>query len=298
MTVKVPATSGNIGPGFDVLGLALDYYNELRVKVIGVDASKPLIHIYGEGENSLPRDSKNLVFQVIKKVFVKAKKALPQLEIYCGNQIPLTRGMGSSSAAILSGLLAGNSLAGDVFSKEEILTMATEIEGHPDNVAPALYGGVRASAVYENKVFSAAWPVPSLQVVVVIPSFELSTKKARAVLPKEVPMKDAIANLSAVSLMSVAFQGQPNLLKYILNDRWHEPYRAKLIPGFYSVKKAALKAGAYGVTLSGAGPTMLAFVRPGLGKKVGHAMEKSFARFKVNSTALTLSINKKGALVQ
>jgi homoserine kinase len=230
-------------------------------------------------------------------VFRAAKRRLPKLELICINRIPLARGLGSSAASYLSGLLAANRLLGDRFTRDEILAFGNDFEGHPDNMAPALYGGVRASAVWGNTVVSHPWPVPALRCVVAVPAFELATKKARAVLPKTVPLGDAVRNLSAVGLMAAAFESHPEWLKDILNDRLHEPYRAKLIPGFYSVRTAALKAGALGFTLSGAGPTVLAFSRSAQAAAVGAAMERAFRRHGVRSRLMNLSIDRRGARV-
>ncbi len=281
-----------------MLGLALNFRNELHVKVLNGGAVDPLFRIVGEGEGSLPVDRRNVLYKTIEQVFSKAKARVPKLEIVCVNRIPLARGLGSSSAAYLSALLAANRLLNDRFSVEEILNFATELEGHPDNVAPALLGGVRASGVYGGRVVTAALPLPRLKMVVAIPKFELSTKKARKVLPKKIPMTDAVSNLSAVALLSHAFTSAPKLLGNLLNDRWHEPYRAKLIPGFYNVKKAALAAGAFGVTLSGAGPTILSFVDGKSSGRVAKAMQAAFAKAGVDSKTMQLEIDKKGATVK
>ncbi len=294
----MPASSGNIGPGFDVLGLALTLRNELHVRVLGKDAPKLRIRIVGEGEKTLPLDTRNAVYKTIAGVFRKAKKPLPNLELVCVNRIPLTRGLGSSSAAYLSGLLAANRLLGNKFDSNQVLSWATELEGHPDNVAPALLGGVRASAVLGKNVVTALLDSPKTSLVLAVPHFELSTKKARKVLPKKITMKDAISNLAAVSLLPHAFRKNKALLQDLLNDRWHEPYRAKLIPGFWNVKSAALKAGAHGVALSGAGPSMIAFTPASKVKRVSQAMQAAFRKAGVQSRILKLSVDKRGAVVK
>jgi homoserine kinase len=296
--VSVPASSGNIGPGFDVLGLALNLRNELKVRVVNPRPGNSYIQIKGEGEGHLPTNSSNLVYRAIKAVYQKAGRRVPQLDMVCINRIPLARGLGSSSAACLSGLLAGNRLLKNRFSDEELLAMANKFEGHPDNVVSALYGGVRASCVYEGRVISARWPVPKTKFVVVIPKFQLSTQKARQALPTWVSMKDAISNLSSVALMPEAFKGRVGLLKVILNDKWHEPYRARLIPGFLEVKKAALQAGGLGVILSGAGPTVVCFAGASKAKRVGMAMQKQFKRKGIQSEQMVLNIDRKGAVVR
>jgi len=298
VTVEVPASSGNLGPGFDVLGLALSLRNVLTVKVLRNRPGQPQINILGEGARSLPRNRKNIVFKAIELVFKKARKPVPKLELVCVNRIPLARGLGSSAAASLSGLLAGNALIGKRFSMDQILTWASDLEGHPDNVAPALYGGIRASARIGGQVVSAAWPVPKVNVILAVPDFKLSTKKARAVLPARVPLRDAVLNLSSVALMPFALSRHPYWLRGLLNDRLHEPYRAKLIPGFAEVKKAALKAGALGVTLSGAGPSMMSLVETKNISRVSIAMGKAFRKKKVQVRILKVGIDRTGALVR
>ncbi len=303
VSVTVPASSGNLGPGFDVLGLALDYRNELHVRVLDKKPGAPLIRIVGEGDGlnlgrALPTDEKNGIYRTMEWLFRRAKKECPKLDIVCVNRIPLARGLGSSSAAYLSALLAANRLLEDAFSREDILRFATELEGHPDNVAPALLGGIRASGVFEKKIVTAKLPTPRLKMVVAVPAFELATKKARQVLPKRVPMQDAVFNLSAVALMSEALGSRPELLKDLLNDKLHEPYRAPLIKGFHKVKEAALRAGAFGVILSGAGPTILAFARPSLSEQVATAMRSAFKKAGVECKTMKLEIDSKGAVVK
>ncbi len=297
-TIKVPASSGNLGPGFDVLGMALSLHNELRVEILGTKPAAPVMVISGEGQDEIPTDKRNLVYQTLVSVVRKAGKKIPALKLMFRNRIPLARGLGSSSAAILEGLLAGNEIAGRKFSREEILDMANEIEGHPDNVASSLLGGVQASKVVGKNVRTVSWPIPKVSLVAAVPDFQLSTKRARKVVPKSMNRSQAISNLASVSLMPVAFGKQPELLKDVLDDAWHEPFRARLIPGFHRVRKAAVKAGAYGMTLSGAGPTLLAWAPSAKKKAVGRAMEKAFRSSGVRCKILNLKTDKKGAFVR
>ncbi len=257
-----------------------------------------MIRVHGEGEKTVPRDKRNLLYACIEFVFKKAKRPLPRLELFCLNRIPLARGLGSSSAAIVAGLVAGNRLLGDKYDKKQLVAWATEIEGHADNVASSLLGGIIGNLTVGKEVISRSWPVPNLKCVVAVPAFELSTKKARNVLPKAVPMKDAVANIAAVAMLQRALGGEFELLKGALTDRLHEPYRAKLIPGFYAVKAAAEKAGAYGTALSGAGPSIIAFAKASSAQRVGKAMVAAFKRARVNSKALVLNIDKKGVTVR
>lgn len=290
--VTVPASSGNIGPGFDVLGLALSLRNELSVRVLAPQ-EKNRFQIIGEGEKSLPRDKNNLVYKAFAFPFKKLKRPIPPIEMVCKNRIPLARGLGSSAAAVLSGLLAANKILRNRFSKEEVLTMANSFEGHPDNVAPALYGGVRASGIFDGQVVSFAWPVPKCRMVVGIPNYELSTQKARNVLPKNVPLKSAVFNLAAVAVLRSIFENNLSHLRAVLDDRLHEPYRAKLVRGFYATKKAVLNAGAYGFSLSGAGPTVLSFCRPSKVRRVERVLKA-----KMRCRTLNLSVDRKGATVR
>ncbi|MFN0117880.1 MAG: homoserine kinase [Elusimicrobiota bacterium] len=296
--VSVPASSGNLGPGFDVLGLSLDLRNELRVKVLDIHTGNPVILVEGEGKDSVSLNRNNVIFKAMEFLSKKANKKLPQLELKCLNRIPLARGLGSSSAAYLSGLLAANALFGNKYSKEEILSFATELEGHPDNVSPALFGGIRVSGVFLGEVISYSLPIPDLTLVVAVPDFQLATSKARAVLPKMVPLKDAVQNLASVGLLSFVFKHDLKFLKLLLNDRLHEPYRAKLIPGFWKVKEAVLKSGAYAMTLSGAGPTLISFTPKENALRVASAMKKTFLKYRVKAQAFPIEIDRKGAVVR
>jgi len=296
--VSVPGSSGNIGPGFDVLGLALTLRNEMRVKILSPKSGKPIFHIEGEGADIFPKDDRNFIFRSAQVIFRKAGKKVPAMEFRCLNRIPPARGLGSSAAACLSGLLAANQILGNPFSKDEILILASDIEGHPDNVAPILLGGIRASGKFNGKIWSFKWPAPRARLVMAVPDFKLSTRTSRSVLPKKVPLEDAVFNMSAVCVMPDAFRSRLDLLKFIFNDRLHEPYRAKLVRGFHMVKRNALKAGAYGVTLSGSGPSILAFANPRYAGKIGKAMGKGFRSVGVKCRILNLSVDDKGAIVK
>lgn len=295
--VSVPASSGNVGVGFDVLGLALSLRNELTVRVAG-RSGRPAITLEGEGAGELPNDERNVVFTTIKWLYRKAAKRLPQLEVHCVNRIPLARGLGSSSAAYLAALLAANRLLGDRYGRENILDFATELEGHPDNVAPALFGGMRISGVFGGRVVSAEAPAPRCRLIAAVPEFQLSTAKARAALPSTVPLEDAVHNLSSVALLPYAMAKDEKLLVDLLQDRLHEPYRAKLVPGFYAVRNAARAAGAFAMTLSGAGPTLLAFAPSAKARSVAAAMRKAFKRRGVESHTMDLKVDTEGAIVR
>ncbi|NLY37005.1 MAG: homoserine kinase [Tissierellia bacterium] len=253
--VKVPATSANIGPGFDSLGLALNLYNKFAFEEIpqGLEIT---------GCDGRYKNKYNLVYRAAIKTLVKIGYKVSGLRIHMETTIPPSRGLGSSAACILGGVLGANKLAGMPLSKEDILGIATGIEGHPDNIAPALLGGLVVSILEDKKVYSSQVPVAKgIKFIALVPDFTLSTKKARAVLPSNVPYKDAVYNVGRVSLLLSAFSsGRFDLLKLGVKDSLHQPYRGDLIQGFQSILEKSEELGSLGVYLSGAGPTIMAMV--------------------------------------
>lgn len=253
--VKVPATSANLGPGFDTLGLALNLYNTFIFEEIpkGLEIS---------GCDQQFNNDQNLVYTSMLKTFEKIGYKVDGLRINMDCNIPVSRGLGSSAACILGGVMGANQISGSPLSKEEILHMATEIEGHPDNIAPALFGGLVVSLMEDKKVHYNQMDVAKgIKFVALVPDFTLSTKEARAVLPSTIPYKDAIYNVGRVSLLlSALSNGRFDLLKYGVKDSLHQPYRGKLIPGFSDVAGNCEELGCFGVYLSGAGPTIMAMI--------------------------------------
>jgi homoserine kinase len=290
--VQVPATTANLGPGFDVLGMALNLYNDVEMEET---AEGLQITVEGEGAETIPRDESNLVFQMAQAVFERVGRAPCGLRLHLRNRIPVTRGLGSSSAAVVGGLAAANRLLGDPLTLQELFELATEIEGHPDNVAPAIFGGVVVSGMARGQLRTVRIAPPSnLHAVVAVPSFELPTSVAREVVPQELSRADAIFTASHVGLMTAALlQGDLELFGAVLEDRMHQPYRERLIPGMRDVVAAAEEAGALGVVLSGAGPTMIAFVE-GQKDAVGVAMHKTFAAHEVESRVMELAPVREG----
>ena len=214
------------------------------------------------------------------------------------NHIPLSRGLGSSAAAIVAGLKAANALLGNRFSRRELLQMATNIEGHPDNVAPAIFGGFTISVVTRGRVecFSLMPRMP-LKLVVAVPEFPLSTRLARSVLPEQVKMKDAVFNVSRAALLVAALtKGQPRFLRNAFADALHQPYREKLIPGMKDVFRAACRAGALGASISGAGPCLIAYTLENE-ESVGQAMVEAFQEHEIEAHALQLSLDAHGARI-
>jgi len=293
--VKIPATTANLGAGFDVLGIALNLYNSIEVLVSEQDK----IEIFtSEKVNTLSKNNDNLIYQCIKKIFDEFGERIPKLEINININIPVCRGLGSSSSAIVAGLMAGNFLLNQKLSKEELLYFANEIEGHPDNVTPCLFGGITSSLLENKKVhFQKIKTKLPLSFVVGIPDFELSTKLAREVLPKNVAYSDAIFNLGRVAfLINGLLSNDCESIKLGLNDKLHEPYRAKLIKGFDEIKKSALNNGALGTVLSGAGPTILAITLENQ-ENIGLAMQNTWKEFGVNSIYKILKIDETGACI-
>lgn len=296
--VRVPGTSANCGPGFDCLGVACTIYNELELRLL---TEKRLeINITGDGADNIPTDERNIVWRSIEKLLQKAGKA----DEYRGaiinmhNEVPLSRGLGSSATAIVGGLKAANEFLGNPFSRRDLLQMATEMEGHPDNVAPAIFGGFTISIIRNDKPECfCLMPKLKLKLVVAVPDFFLPTKASRAVLPKKVPMEDAVYNIGRAAMLTAALcKGNKSFLCSVFDDALHQPYRAELIPGMYDVFKAAKDAGALGASMSGAGPCLVAFTADNP-EAVGNAMSDAFAAHDVKAVYHVFDIDSQGAVV-
>ena len=261
--LRAPGSTSNLGPGFDCLGLALTIYN--RITIDEAPAPGIEISVSGEGADILPCDGKNLFYTSAAAAAELAGKTLPGLRVTMENRIPLVRGLGSSSTAIVAGIYAANLLLGEPFTKIELLNLATRLEGHPDNVSPCLLGGLTVSAIKDGEVqYIRALPSPELRAIVVVPHFEVETEAARNALPDTVPHGDAVFNVGHASLVTAALlKGEFKMLRTAMKDRLHQPYRAHLVPGIDKVLEAAESAGALGACLSGAGPTLLAFATDG-----------------------------------
>jgi homoserine kinase len=254
--IQVPATSANIGAGFDSLGLALKLYN--RVWMQEADG----IHITTIDGTRVWANEQNLIYKSAKMIYDMCGKSLNGLEIRQENNIPMTRGLGSSSACIVAGLKGANTLLNNPLSQDELVNLAADLEGHPDNSTPALLGGLVTAVIDDGKVYYVKVPVSDrIKFVAFIPNFELKTEVARAALPMEVSHKDAVFNLSRSALMTASlFSGKLENLKVAVEDKLHQPYRLKFINGAQEVFELAYRSGAYGVYISGAGPTIMAMV--------------------------------------
>ena len=256
VTVKVPATSANMGPGFDCLGIALDIWNIISVEVGGQG-----FEISGHGERELPRDESNLVWASIARIFHEAGRRMPAMSLACYNGIPTTRGLGSSSAALVGGLVAGNELCGGPFDKSDLLQMAADVEGHPDNVAPALFGGMQIAVAHQGRIVNTSVSIPEgLSAVLYVPDSPMPTEEARDLLRSEVSRTDAVFNIGRAALLVNAMtSGDLRHLGIATEDRLHQPARQTIFFPMKNIIRAAMGAGALGAFLSGAGSTVLAF---------------------------------------
>ncbi|MCR5120821.1 MAG: homoserine kinase [Ruminococcus sp.] len=254
--IRIPATSANLGAGFDALGLALTYYNYVEMEECDrVDISS------ADGA-TIPTDERNLIYVSAKDLFEVCGKKLDGLRLVQTNTIPMARGLGSSSACIVAGLIGANTLLGSPLTTDDLVDLAAQIEGHPDNTAPALLGGIVTAVFDGRRVHWVKQEVyTKLKFVAIIPDFELKTEDARACLPKEVPHRDAVYNLSRAALFSASLlTGKFENLRTAVHDKLHQPYRMELIPRCREVFDIAYTHGAYGVYISGAGPTVMAIV--------------------------------------
>jgi homoserine kinase len=294
--VRVPATTANLGPGFDCLGLALNLWNEATFRLEGDHLS---LSIEGDDGAALPRDERNMVVRAVRFFCEARGLAIPRgLKVTCNNQIPLGSGLGSSAAAVLLGLMGAGALLDQPLELPEVLDLAAQMEGHADNAAAAIWGGLVIVSSSENGWLVQRIEVPELQVAFVLPSVDLPTRTARAALPHQVPLKDAAFNLGRSALVIESLRrGDLELLGQAMEDRLHQPFRFPLIPGAEAARMAARKAGAAAVALSGAGPSLIAFTA-GDPSPIAGAMASAFAAEGVGTRSYMLKTTLCGAQIQ
>ena len=273
--VRVPGTSANCGPGFDSLGLACDIYNDLELTLTTDPGLE--ISMSGEGAENIPCDERNICWQSVQLLLERAGVTeFKGARIHMLNRVPLSRGLGSSATAIVAGLKAANVIIGNRYNRHELLQFANEVHVECFSLMPKL----------------------RLELVVAVPDFPLSTRKAREVLPEKVTRQEAVYNISRAAMLAAALvRGNERFLKTAFDDALHQPYRAALIPGMYEVFRAAREAGAIGANLSGAGPCLIAYVPERLraAEKVGEAMCATFREHGVNAAAKILALDSRGA---
>ncbi|MEH2059799.1 MAG: homoserine kinase [Nostoc sp.] len=295
ITVTVPATTANLGPGFDCIGAALKLYNEF--KFTRLEEGGLTIHVTGKEAERVQTDESNLLYQAFVKFYQHIEQTPPTVKIEIKLGVPLARGLGSSATAIVGGLVAANQLEGTPMSQSQVMELAIAMEGHPDNVVPALLGGCRLAATS-----GAAWEICDIPwhkdvvPVIAIPDFELSTSEARGVLPTEVSRADAIFNTAHLGLLLRGLEtGNGQWLKTALQDRLHQPYRKALIPGYDALNIAAVSAGAYGMVISGAGPTLLALADKLHSEAVEAAMLAAWQEEGITAEVRSLALDIQGA---
>lgn len=277
MRLRVPASSANLGPGFDCFGIAWQLWNEIEFE--------PNDRLVITGCPERYQNPQNLAYDAYRTVLAMHGVEAGGVTIRFGRtDIPVSRGLGSSSALLIAGALAANELGGLDMTRDELFRAAVRLEGHPDNVAPAFFGGFTVSAMDGDRICGVGFPVSdSLCFTVLIPDFELSTRLARQVLPETYARADAIFNTSHASLMLHAMQsGDCGVLSFAIEDRIHQPYRTALIPGYDEARQLALEAGAAAVCISGAGSTMLCISdRPGLADRLAAPFAERFPGWRV-----------------
>lgn len=254
--VRVPATTANLGPGFDCLGLALNLYNYFSFEEI--DSGLEIIGVEEEYNNK-----DNLIYRSMLKTFEKLDYKIKGIKIGVESNIPISRGLGSSASCIVGAVVGANHIANGNLEPLDILNIAREIEGHPDNIAPAIFGGLTVSMLDDgNVLYNRVNIKGQFKLLALIPEFTLSTEKSRSVLPKVVDYKDAVNNVGRVSmLLSALGNGRLDLLKYGLKDNLHEPYRGKLINNYSDIINECERLGNIGTYISGAGPTIMCLVK-------------------------------------
>lgn len=298
--VTVPGTTANIGPGFDCLGAALTLYNRFTVTALDDTPGTVTITVQGQEADRVSTDASNLAYQAFAFYFQQRGMAVPAVALTIDLDVPLARGLGSSSTAIVGGLLGANALAEDPLDQSVLAALAIRLEGHPDNVVPALVGGCQLAATAEDGTATLC-PVPwhsDITPIVAIPDFELSTAAARQVLPATYSRADAIFNTAHLGLLLRGLAaGQGDWLRSALHDRIHQPYRQALIPGYTAVSEAAQAAGAYGLVISGAGPTLLALAAAAQASQVCEAMATAWGDQGQTVTAKVLRLDSVGAQV-
>lgn len=306
VTARVPATTANLGPGFDCFGMALPLYNEITIEETVMPGTGIEISIISDNKDDLdimtiPTDKDNIVYKAVELLYNSIGQTPSELKITIKSGIPITRGLGSSAAVIVGGLMAANELLGRPADEAALLSIATDIEGHPDNVTPAIVGGtVIASQENDGSVVyrKLNWP-DEWKIMVCIPDYELATDIARSVIPKEIPLKDAAFNLrrSAMFVQAVLTKDE-ELMKLALTDKLHQPYRMKLVPGLNEIiDNLKHEEDVIGCVLSGAGPTILVITKGNSQERIKDIVKNTWADLNVKSDIQILKVEENGACI-
>lgn len=295
--VKVPATTANLGAGFDCIGAALEFYNEF---IFSLRENNTSFQVEGEGADKITLDENNLLYRSFLYYHQQLGLTPPCVQITIKINVPLARGLGSSATAIIGGLLGANYFSPQSLSHNELLEMAIALEGHPDNVVPALLGNCILSVGEKgNWQFVPIQCHEKIKFVVAIPDFELSTEAARKVLPPHLTYSQAVYNIAHLGLLIKALEtGNDNWLKEALKDQLHQPYRKDLIKGYEEIYQQVMAMGAYGMVISGAGPTLLTLTELNSQEAVIQAIEKTWSSLGVGAIVKALGLNKTGATIK
>lgn len=302
LTVKVPGSSANLGPGFDALALAYQLYCTLHFDILEKnDSSIPLITLKGRLVDGLPKDQNNLIYSVLSNLWQNDPDLLQRVRISVESEIPLGKGVGSSAAAIMGAVWAAYALTQHIPDNSSMLAKAAEIEGHADNAAASLLGGLVVSARSSRSRSTVAqkilWP-KEWATIVTVPSYVLSTKKSRAVLPKQISRYDAVHNVQKVALLMAAVQNRDEeAMQEALYDRLHEPYRMELVPQLASIKKLMSNMPVIGCVLSGAGSSVLTIVHQRHRQQIVECLEAWCQSQKEGAEVLDLAVDQEGLKV-
>lgn len=306
VTVRVPATTANLGPGFDCFGMALPIYNEVTIEETVMPGTGIEISILSNNQEeldimSIPTDKENIVYKAVELLYNSIGQVPSELKITIKSDIPIAKGLGSSASVIVGGLVAANELLGRPADEAALLSIATEVEGHPDNVTPAIVGGMVISSQEEDGSVvyrKLNWP-EEWKVMVCVPDYELPTDIARSVIPKEVPLKDASFNLrrSAMFVQAVSSKDE-DLMKLALTDKLHQPYRMKLVPGLSEIiSNLKHEQDVLGCVLSGAGPAVLVVTKGNSQERIKDIVKNTWSDLNVKSEIHVLKVEEQGAIV-
>lgn len=308
ISVKVPASTSNLGPGFDCIGMALPIYNTITIEETVLPGTGIEINVLNDSETAndlimdhMPMDENSIIYKAVELLYNSIGQTPSELKITVQSQIPIARGLGSSASVIVGGLLAANELLGHPADEVALLSIATEVEGHPDNVTPSIVGGLvltsledDGSVVYRKLNWPEEW-----QITVCIPDYELSTEISRSVLPKEVPMQDAIFNAKRLGMLIQAINTKDaELMKMALQDRLHQPYRMKLVPGLDKImENLKHEENVLGCVLSGAGPAIIVISQKNNLEKIKSIINDTWEEMNVKVNIMTLPVETQGAQI-
>lgn len=308
ISVKVPASTSNLGPGFDCIGMALPIYNTITIEETVLPGTGIEINVLNDSETAddlimdhMPMDENSIIYKAVELLYNSIGQTPSELKITVQSQIPIARGLGSSASVIVGGLLAANELLGRPADEVALLSIATEVEGHPDNVTPSIVGGLvltsledDGSVVYRKLNWPEEW-----QITVCIPDYELSTEISRSVLPKEVPMQDAIFNAKRLGMLIQAINTKDaELMKMALQDKLHQPYRMKLVPGLDKIMdNLKHEENVLGCVLSGAGPAIVVISQKNNLERIKSIINDTWEEMNVKVNIMTLPVETQGAQI-